>query len=92
MLCLPPSVKPFHRPSNLLTHKFTLTLNDLKFFLCQWLVHRCLTLHVELVGDPEIVLQRWVADHTGKCMALDVTCGLPEVAHLCAGRAVDFIK
>lgn len=51
-----------------------------------------LTLNIELVGDPEVILQSWVANHTGQCVALDVASGLPEVAHLCAGRAIDFVK
>lgn len=50
------------------------------------------TLHIELVGDPEVILQGWVADHTGECLALDVSRGLPYVADLCAGCAVDIIK
>lgn len=50
------------------------------------------TLHIELVGDPEVTLQSWVADHTGERVALDVACGVPEVAHLCAGGAVDFVE
>lgn len=51
-----------------------------------------LTLHIELVGDPEVTLQGRVADNAGQRVALGVTCGLPEVAHLGAGRAVDLIE
>lgn len=58
----------------------------------QTATHKAPTLHIELVGDPEVTLQSWVADHTGECVALDVTRRLPEVAHLCAGCAVDFVK
>lgn len=51
-----------------------------------------LTLHVELVWDPEVTQQSWVADHAGERVALNVACGLPEVAHLRAGRAVYFVE
>lgn len=60
--------------------------------LPQIATHKAPTLHIELVGDPEVTLQSRVAHNTGERVALDVTCGLPEVAHLCAGSAVDFVK
>lgn len=50
------------------------------------------TLHIELVGDPEVILQSWMADHTSKGVALDVACGLPDVAHLSACCSVDIIE
>lgn len=31
-------------------------------------------------------------DHAGQRVALDVASGLPDVAHLCAGRAVDVVE
>lgn len=51
-----------------------------------------LTLDVELVGDPEVAVQSGMSNHAGQRVALGVPRGLPQVTHLCAGRAVDFIE
>lgn len=51
-----------------------------------------LTLDVELVGDPEVAVQSGVSHHAGERVALRVPRRLPQVTHLRAGRAVDFIE
>lgn len=51
-----------------------------------------LTLDVQLVGDSEVAVKGGMSNHAGQHVALGVPRGLPQVAHLCAGGAVDFIE
>lgn len=56
------------------------------------MLNKSLTLDIELVGDSEVAVQSGVSNHAGERVALGVPRGLPQVTHLCAGCAVDFIE
>lgn len=51
-----------------------------------------LTLDIELVGDSEVAVQSGMPNHAGECVARRVPRGLPQVTHLRAGCAVDFVE
>lgn len=51
-----------------------------------------LTLDIELVGDSEVAVQSGMSNHAGERVALRVPRRLPQVTHLRAGCAVDFIE
>lgn len=89
--CLNTKWKPYSR-NNKSTYLQQGYLSAVKLLAYTVATHRVPTLHIELVRNPEVTLQSWVADHTRECLALDMACGLPQVAHLRAGGAVDFVK